>query len=146
MLQCFGHLMQKVNSLEKTLMLGKIKGKRRRGWQGMRWLDSITNSMYINLSKLQEIVKDLEDWHAAVLGILKSQTRLKDQTTARKVRAKKYPLKILEKVMGISSSWPAHDPDLVFPSGTRGGSWSHLSSFLHTLTQTIPYYSEASIV
>ena len=61
MLQCIGHLIQRTNSLEKTVMLGKIEGKRRRGWQGMRWLHSITNSVYMNLNKLQDIVKDLED-------------------------------------------------------------------------------------
>ena len=68
-LQFFGHLMQRVNSLEKTLMLGKIEGKRRRGWQRMRWLDSIIDSMDMNLSKLQEIVEDRVAWRATIHGV-----------------------------------------------------------------------------
>ena len=77
-LQYFGHLMQRADSLEKTLMLGKIEGGDRRGWQRLRWLDRITDSVDMHLNKLQEIVKDREAWHAEVQGVTKSQTQLSD--------------------------------------------------------------------
>ena len=84
-LQYFGHLMQRVNSLEKTLMLGKIEGRRRREWQRMRWLERITNSMDMNLSKLWEMVKNREAWYATVYRVGKSQTWLSDWTTTNHI-------------------------------------------------------------
>ena len=140
-LQSFGHLMRRTDSLEKTLMLGKTEGRRRRGRQRMRWLDGITDSMDMGLSELWEMVKDREVWRAAVHGVTKGQTRLRDSTdlsakTVSKLFIKDLLIKDLTDVfknlavtllnLGVCSSQVSPSDEVSAQPGSSGGSLTNL--------------------
>ena len=123
-LQYFGHLMWRADSLEKTLMLGKIEGRRRRGWQRMRWLDGITDSMHMNLCKLGDMVKDRGAWCAAVHRVSRSRTRLIGSTTTTQT----WEIRVVEGgreirghfQQGSPGSWWEVTEELTQGSGSRG--------------------------
>ena len=106
-LQYFGHLMRRTSSFEKTLMLGKIEGGRRRGRQRMKWLDGIPKSMDMSLSRLQELVKDREAWHASIHGVTKSHTRLSNWTELMMKRTS-FLVLVLEGLIGLHKTIEVH--------------------------------------
>ena len=119
-LQSFGHLIRRADSFEKTLILGKIEGRRWRGWQRMRWLDGITNLMDMSLSNLWELVKEREAWHAAVHGVAKSQTRLNDWTELDVWATALWGEKHQEAKHRVHSKWGAQQETTIEGMGPEG--------------------------